>query len=66
MSAFTKQKDHYDDKTWNGEPFVHDFYAQQLKVIGVVPSGINILRVPNMSYPFAQLFVDVLPLTLIG
>jgi MFS superfamily sulfate permease-like transporter len=44
----------------------HNFYKQNLKTVGTVKSGINILRQPTLKYPFGDLLVDVIPLTLIA
>eukprot|EP01041_Mallomonas_annulata_P005306 gene5306-10616_t len=47
--------------TANGDP-----YALSLKVVGNLPSGIDILRIPNYRLDWGTLFGDVLPLTLIS
>lgn len=41
-------------------------YAQTLKVVGKLQSGLNIINIPKMNYNFPQLLIDVIPLTLIG
>lgn len=43
-----------------------DWYAQNLKIVGDVPSGLDIMRSPSMSWDFGTLLPDVLPLTLIA
>ncbi len=43
-----------------------DFYAKTLKIVGDVPAGLDILRVPSMKWDFFTLLPDVLPLTLIA
>lgn len=44
----------------------NDFYATNLKVVGSVPSGLNIIKIPTFHYPFGQFFIDVIPMTLIS
>eukprot|EP00596_Hydrurales_sp_CCMP1899_P005440 CAMPEP_0119042440 /NCGR_PEP_ID=MMETSP1177-20130426/15189_1 /TAXON_ID=2985 /ORGANISM="Ochromonas sp, Strain CCMP1899" /LENGTH=437 /DNA_ID=CAMNT_0007009239 /DNA_START=1125 /DNA_END=2438 /DNA_ORIENTATION=+ len=41
-------------------------YAQTLKIVGPLIAGIDIIRFPKMRYPLGQLFVDVIPVTIIG
>ncbi len=43
-----------------------DWYAQNLKIVGDVPSGLDIMRSPSMKWDFGTLLPDVLPLTLIA
>ena len=42
------------------------WYAANLKVVGAVPAGLDIIRVPDMKYDVWTLLPDVLPLTLIA
>jgi len=42
------------------------YYANELKIVGTVPSGLSFLRSPKMNWDFAKLIGDVLPLTLIA
>lgn len=41
-------------------------YAQTLKTVGELKPGLNLLNFMEMKYPFGQLLIDVIPLTLIG
>ena len=41
-------------------------YAQTIKIVGSLQSGIDIIKLPAMSNPLGQLIIDVIPLTLIG
>lgn len=47
-------------------PHAKDFYNSKLRIVGAVPSGLSILRVPRFRWPMGQFFADVLPLTLIA
>ena len=44
----------------------HDYYIKKLAVVGQVPPGLDILRIPKFRHPMGQFFADVLPLTLIA
>ena len=46
---------------WNSVP-----HARALQVIGSVPSGLSILRVPSMEQPWLPLLVDSVPIALIS
>jgi len=41
------------------------FDANTLNIVGLVPSGLNILRTPTLRQPFGPFFVDCIPLALI-
>jgi sulfate permease, SulP family len=41
-------------------------YAQTLKTVGELKAGLNLINFSQMKYPFGQLLIDVIPLTLIG
>jgi len=75
IAAKIKQEDNED--TWNivwlGQKYGladaganHNYYKYSLKVVGPVVSGLNILRTPTLKWPFGELLVDVIPLTLIA
>ena len=40
------------------------FYADQLKVVGPVPPGLNILRIPKFRQDFGDFFAACIPLAL--
>lgn len=42
------------------------YHAQSLKVVGDVPAGLHIFRIPEFEFPLGQVFVDVIPLTVIA
>ena len=56
-----KENDHFVSQN-----YTHSYYAKGLKVVGVVPGGINIGRIPRFRWPMTQFFSDILPLTLIS
>jgi MFS superfamily sulfate permease-like transporter len=56
-----KSKDHY-----NNPRVKHEYYAKDLKIVGIVKPGLDIIRIPHFSHPWGQFFVDVIPLTLIS
>ena len=41
-----------------------NFYAGQLKIVGVVPPGLNIIRVPKFRQEFGDFFAACIPLAL--
>ena len=45
---------------------IDDFYVKNLKIVGQVVPGLNIIRIPSFKYPWGELFLDVLPLTFIA
>ena len=49
---------------------IHNFntthHARALKVVGTVPPGLDIFRIPHFNQPMGQMFVDVIPLTIIS
>jgi MFS superfamily sulfate permease-like transporter len=56
-----KESDHFQDPGYE-----HDYYAKSLKLVGEIPAGVDILRIPHFRWPMGQFFLDVLPLTLIA
>lgn len=56
-----KKEDHFQSKH-----YVHSYYAKNLKVVGIVPSGIDVGRIPRFRWPMSEFFADILPLTLIS
>jgi MFS superfamily sulfate permease-like transporter len=56
-----KSRDHYNSPT-----HAHAYYAKQLKIVGIVTPGLNILRKPNILHPWGEFFADMIPLTLIA
>eukprot|EP01038_Epipyxis_sp_PR26KG_P005586 gene5586-7711_t len=56
-----KKQDHF-----NSPSYVHDLYSHKLKIIGIMKSDMNFIKVPSFKWNFFQLLSDVLPLTFIG
>jgi sulfate permease, SulP family len=56
-----KKADHF-----LSDDYQHSFYAKGLKIVGEVPSGVNILRIPSFRWPMGQFFADTVPVTLIA
>jgi MFS superfamily sulfate permease-like transporter len=54
------------DDNFNDPDKTHSFYAQTLKIVGVVPHGLDILRTPRFRHPMGQFFQDTIPITLIA
>lgn len=44
----------------------NDMSALTLKIVGQVPVGVNIGRIPNFIHPWGQFFSDIIPITLIA
>ena len=55
-----KQADRFLDTN-----YVHDLYSFQLRIVGVVPSGLDIFRLPKFRHDFATVFADSVPLALV-
>jgi MFS superfamily sulfate permease-like transporter len=56
-----KKNDHFNDPNHD-----HAIYAKELKIVGLIKPGVDILRTPNFRHPWGQFFADVIPLTLIS
>lgn len=46
--------------------FNDTYHARALKVVGDVPAGLDIFRIPKFDFPLGKVFVDVIPLTIIS
>lgn len=42
------------------------YHAASLQIVGTVPSGLNILRMPTFQHNWLSLMVDVIPLTIVS
>ena len=42
------------------------FYADELKIVGKMPVGVDILRAPTFEHPFGEFFAAVIPMALIS
>lgn len=51
---------------FNTTKFMYSHFRWNLKILGFVPSGLNILKNVKIHVPFGEIFVDTLPLTLIS
>jgi MFS superfamily sulfate permease-like transporter len=56
-----KKEDHF-----NSSEHDHSYYAKSLKILGEVPSGVHVGRIPRFRWPMSEFFADILPLTLIS
>eukprot|EP01038_Epipyxis_sp_PR26KG_P007870 gene7870-10684_t len=56
-----KKNDHFSSKTES-----HEYYANTLKIVGIVAPGTNFIRMPEFKVDFGKLLADVIPITLIG
>lgn len=56
-----KKSDHFNDPD-----YVHSFYAENLKIVGEIPKGLDILRIPTFRHPMGTFLIDIFPITLIA
>eukprot|EP01034_Spumella_vulgaris_P034735 gene34735-42843_t len=56
---------HKHDNFFNPK-IVHHYYSKNLKIVGKVQAGIDIIRSPSLKWDFGKLMGDVFPLTLIA
>lgn len=46
--------------------FNDTYHARTLRVVGTVPPGLDIFRIPSFPFPLGQVFADVIPITIIA
>lgn len=44
----------------------NNFYSNHLKIVGKITAGIDFVRIPKFPFPFGQMIIDVIPITLVS
>lgn len=44
----------------------HNWYAKSLKIVGEIPEGLDIMRIPTFHHPFGPFIQEIAPLVVIA
>jgi MFS superfamily sulfate permease-like transporter len=63
MAWRIKSGDNYSDPNFESD---HEYNAYYLKIVGQVPSGLNLIRIPKIRIPISELIGEAIPIAVVA